>query len=287
MKYRLPKSNKLKKYLDEQLIQAGLMTGHQHYTPFIVLGRYRVGSNLLVSSLFNHPNAVVFSEVFIPNRIYWGNRIYGHPDPYSPGLLAERDQDPVAFLNKHIFRPYAAAIQAVGFKIFYPQLDHPSFASLKDYLQDIPLHVIHLRRQNLLNVQISNEVSRQSGKTIITSSKQAAKTVKHIQAFDLSPKDCEVFFEQVESEQARYATWFTGHPTLDLVYEDFQASFTQQLEKVQQFLGLPSTSLAEATAKQNTRRQRALVSNYDELQAYFEGTKWATFFTDPPTDALH
>ncbi|MFN3241874.1 MAG: sulfotransferase [Planctomycetota bacterium] len=91
---------------------------------FIILASQRTGSNLLRSLLDSHPDVTAYAEVFLKDHSWFENQ---HGPKDSPALVAERDADPVAFAQKHVFRDYEESVKAVGFKLFYqhaPEGEH-------------------------------------------------------------------------------------------------------------------------------------------------------------------
>ena len=116
--------------------------GHNKFRRFIVLGRSRVGSNLLLSFLNSHPGVYVEGEII--------KRLHGrdHKD-----ILAKT------------FSKQAFFVQAKGCKILYY---HPNDDECSDALNDLAsmddLYIIHLKRRNILRTLVSNKFGIMSGK---------------------------------------------------------------------------------------------------------------------------
>src|SRR5690349_290006 len=81
---------------------------------FMILGTYRTGSNLLLSLLSAHPAIKTYGELF-------------NLDSLPHEKLLEALADPVAYLQRRIFRAHAPGIAAVGFKMFYDHLTREYF----------------------------------------------------------------------------------------------------------------------------------------------------------------
>ena len=116
--------------------------GHNKFRRFIVLGRSRVGSNLLLSFLNSHPNIYAEGEILF--------NLHGrdHKD-----ILAKT------------FSKQAFFVQAKGCKIFY---NHPLDDECSDALDDLTsmddLYIIHLKRRNILRTLVSRKFGSMSGK---------------------------------------------------------------------------------------------------------------------------
>ena len=110
---------------------------HTNYRRFIVLSRSRTGSSLLISYLHSHPNVTAQGEIF-----------------------ARLDGRKAGVMLSNVFCKQPLYIKASGFKIFYyhPVDDDtreiwPLLVKAKD------LHVIHLKRRNILRTLISRKIA--------------------------------------------------------------------------------------------------------------------------------
>lgn len=265
----------------DRLTRARVLPGTRDYTRFIMLGWYRTGSNWLVSSLNSHPNTVAFSELFFPSKIFWANAVYGSSIE-APALLSERAR-PTQFLRTRVWRAYPPTMRAVGFKIFYPQIEHEMFPGLSPILlNDQSLRVIHLRRDNLLRVLVSDTIGRKTGVMLQTGPKAATNARPQI---ELSRAECEQFFTDLDAKAERYSDLLEhkralGHHVLELRYELLVSDYHAQMEQVQKFLGLPVRELRSPLIKQNPRPLSQIITNFDQLQAHFANTRWASFFAE-------
>ena len=118
--------------------------GGYNYTPFVILSRSRTGSNMLVQYLNSHPHIRCEYETL--------------------GILDNRSGPA---LVKRIYSKQPFFTKAKGFKIFYY---HPMDASDEVFEQtwkalvSIPnLHMIHLKRVNVLETAISSKIAYQTG----------------------------------------------------------------------------------------------------------------------------
>jgi len=229
---------------------------HTDFRRFIVLTRSRTGSNLLVSFLNSHPNIYAESEIFS-----W---LHGRD---HREVLAE------TFANQPFF------IKAKGFKIFYyhPQ-DDDSGALWQDLLAMPDLHVIHLKRRNILRTLVSRKIAIMADLWTARSSSEVRAPKKAPVTFSM--EELREGFEQTRAWEAQGDARFRDHPLLQLTYEDLTTEPNQAFEDVAAFLGVVYKPPRTALRKQNPESLRKLIGNFDELKAGFQGTEWASFFED-------
>lgn len=230
---------------------------HKGFKRFIVLSRSRTGSNLLISYLRSHPNIRAKGEVF--------------------SELEGKDFE--SELRNAFGRP-PLEVKASGFKLFYYHpldCDCPELWDMLKSMQE--LHVIHLKRHNLLHVIVSAEMAkssdiwlRQDEATIPV--QQETKTLsfdsaKLLKAFELT-KEWEIRGEEL----------FQNHPLISVEYEDLAKEPTTTFKEVTEFLGVQYSAPETKLVKQNRRRMKEIIVNYNELQREFEQTKWSTYFDE-------
>lgn len=272
---------KWKKYLAAKLVNAKLVPGQRDYQKFIVLGRHRVGSNMLLSVLNQHLQLHSFSEPFSESTIIFGSRFYGKPIEKSKEMLDFRNSDPIAFLEEHIWRAVPEDINLLGFKIFYPQLAYLPFQALTPYFkghQDIK--VIHLKRKNLLDLFISTKIARQNKVMIISNDRERSNYEKN-NKLKVEPEEIVAFFKQVEGEYTHYKALFEKHDCLPISYEDLIGKGASEYQKIFSFLGLGKMEAAYApqTRKQNQQSYAMVFENWPKIHNYFINSKWAGFLT--------
>lgn len=263
-------------YVSDQAVRGGIKKGTSDYQNFVILGWYRTGSNFLVSALNSHPEAVAFSELFFGQRIFWANGVYGKKEE-DPALLKKRDETPVRFLEEDVFRPYPTGIRAVGFKLFYTQIENEQFRGFYEHiLGNEDLKFIHLKRRNFLDCLISGALSRQWGKVAVKEPEQKDGVPRvHI------PVDrCEKLFRNLEGYFEKYGELLPGDRTLEVYYEDIARPDSPQLDAVRDFLGLSPRDLSPRVVKQNRFARREVLENFGELKAHFQGTRWSWFFEE-------
>ena len=239
------------------------------YQRFLVLASPRSGSSWLVDLLRDYAALCVYGEIFNPNRIF------AHPtlqSSTSNKILAARDLFPARFARTYIFRGYKRETKAVGFKIFYNDLERFGMDRLWSYLMsERRLKVIHLQRRNLLRALISEKIAQATGnwrggqsKTIIM----------------LTQNECEAYFEKIMAYRKKYADRLKGHDALEVHYEDLTEAVADEMARALEFLGVDPIDLHSTVRKQEYRPMTRSVSNYVELKSQMAGSGYGHFFVD-------
>jgi LPS sulfotransferase NodH len=251
--------------------QLGLLEGHTGYTRFIILGRSRSGSNFLRGLLNTHPNIVAFEEMFKnPEQIGWGLEGY----PQHGRALKLYQSDPIQFTEQYVFNRKPANIQAVGFKIFYYHAHQTPLAPIWDYLESREeIHVLHIKRQNILETHLSKKRAEKTGAWINLSGEQ-----RQLPVIELDYEECLEDFEQTRRWETEYDRLFSTHPLLEIRYEDLARDYARIMPEIQQFLGVELQPVAPQTYRQSQQTLSAAIANYQELKARFTGSPWEPFF---------
>jgi LPS sulfotransferase NodH len=266
LRLRDPRARKL-------ALDLGLLPSHRDYTKFIVLCRSRTGSNFLRGLLNSHPNATVFGELF-QNReaIHWGFNGY----PQSKNLYQQFLNQPVRFIEEQIFHKMPLDTCAVGFKIFYYHAQQDPWNIVWDYLLQNPsIHVIHMKRRNILETHVSKIRAEQSGKWVNTSGKP-----EKIGPVTIDYETCLEDLSRTRQSEQRFDALFENHPKLEVIYEDLAQDYQAVFQRVRQFLCLPDQPIAPQTYKQSNGSLAQSIANYAELKERFRGSEWETFFED-------
>ena len=271
---------------------------HDPYTRFVIIGAARSGTTLLQSLLSSHPEIVCLGEVF---------HLLARRDHDLDQIVA----DPVDFVSKTIYRPHARHIGAVGYKVLYSQLgaenlflremdtahvapatrvkrdafsafmaetyDLPvlraRFANFVEYLKsDTDLHVVHIQRENKLEMLLS---LRQAGLSGAWSSTKGAYSA---QGHVLDGEQCEQFFTTAEDREELYRELFQEHPVINVSYRELTSDPEACQGRVQDFLGVQRACLDSPLRKQRRRSAAEVILNYEELKARFSGSPWGRFF---------
>jgi LPS sulfotransferase NodH len=250
--------------------------GHLDYERFIILGQARTGSTFLQSLLNSHSQIVAFGEIFRRfDAIFWDYSSYPRNVPRRQ-LCAFRD-DPIGFLETHVYAKFPKGISAVGFKLFYAHARHTRQRPLWTYLRDRrDLKIIHIKRRNVLRTHLSLETAKMVGRWRDLSVEPAGDDISILLDYD----ECLRKFAETREQERAHDILFANHAKMDLFYEELSRDYTSEMRRVQQFLGVECQVVAPTTHKQARRPLSVAISNYDELAARFKDTPWEAFFDD-------
>jgi hypothetical protein len=211
---------------------------------------------MLRTALGGHANLVCLPEVFNPD--------------WLAGAPFDADTDERTILERHVFCDYPPSIAAVGFALHRSGAPFGNWPGLwRRLIDDRELHVISLRRNNLLRRYLSWRVMREP--------KADPPEPKRLAVDELRAE-----FAQRTSETLAFDRRFAGHPLLRLSYEELCADQGHALARVQAFLGVPPARLEPATERNPVRPLREAIDGFDALAAAFAATPWAAFFGRGP-----
>jgi LPS sulfotransferase NodH len=274
---------------------------------FMLLATARTGSNLLSSLLSAHPAIKMYGELF-------------NLDTLTSTDLRDALDDPMQYLRARLNKTPRPQIAAVGFKMFYEHLTSDYFqkpvevttasdrlrrkivefasyieanydwATLSDRFReawdalvaDRTLAVIHLRRTNTLDTLISLKVAFVTGEFWTLTPGAPASGSPTI---ELSPDECQRYFERVEASAEAADALFAMHPKLEVTYEALVGAREETLKRIAHFLSVPYAPASTRMHKQITAPAADIVVNYDELKDHFRETRWRIFFEEHPRHA--
>jgi LPS sulfotransferase NodH len=254
----------------------GIAPGHLDYQRFIILGTGRTGSGFLQSLLNSHSEIVAFGEIFQSfDAIRWDYGSYPREAPRRQ--LSAFQDDPVAFLERHVFARFPTDISAVGFRFFYSHAQNTRQKCLWTYLQDRrDFKIIHLKRRNVLRAYLSHRTAKETGRWRDLTGESRGDSI----SIHLDRDDCLRWFTETRKQKLKHDVLFADHEKIDLFYEDVSLDCTREMRRVQQFLGVEVQELVPATYKQAWQPLSAAISNYNELKEEFKDTPWEAFFED-------
>lgn len=245
------------------------------YTPFIILGLPRTGSNLLLSGLRQHPRLLAFGELFNQSEIQFGYPELDRQYKDDRKLFEHRNASPLTFLEQTVYGRHEPQVRAAGFKLFYYQLggENPMLKQVWGYLNALPdLRVILLRRENLFKQLTSYRLAQQTQRWVQNS--------YAVDGIDISSQDCEKMFSLWEQYQTKGELMFKDKPVLSVSYETLAADFSATQRELFDFLEVEPLVVKPQTRKQRKRPITEMVRNYAELKSCFQSGPWARFFTD-------
>ena len=243
---------------------------------FVIVAAERTGTNLLIGLLND------FAGCFAGGELFNGNNIARDIIPWRDlstfdrsSLLALRRSDPVAFWNTLCETSASRGFQAIGFKLLYSH-GLAQRAVLDHLAADQRIHVIHLKRRNLLRRLVSERQAQATGQWAAG----ASSDVKPRPRVELSMHDIVNSIGTVVAHEVQFDSLFARHPVLSLVYEDLAHRPTRTAQRAAEFLGLPDPSIIP-TIKYRKTGHEILAESF----ADFEGLRakmrrWATFFDE-------
>jgi len=251
---------------------------HEKRTRFCVLTTARSGSTWLATLLDSHPDVKSYEEPFIwrEQRSNWREKV---PTYY------EYKKTRVCFSIFTVFR-YVDLItdfrlfpsaRVVGFKVMYAHLRHFPGILLKLVISRFKL--VHLVRQNFLDIYISREVASQLAilhSNLLDPSSTAEDRRVRIDT-DMMLADLKRF--KRNSEIFRHFLKLLPIEVLEVSYEELVDTHSQVLEKLGLFLGIAvdSQSLHSGLKRLGSGSYREKIENYGEVHRALIGTDFYRF----------
>ena len=233
--------------------------------PFVLLTSPRSGSTWVVDTLATHPQVTAYGEVFMPGRTRdprWGAQGF----PFYARYLQDRTRrahplTPTTYLRA-LYRSTDA--RAVGFKLMYGQARrHPSVAA---YLGLRRVRVVHLIRENGLDVALSRRAAAERRVTSHADAAGAPETVRLIVPTQALVQELRAHERSVR--MARRMLRAARMPVLELTYEQLFSDTAANLESILGFLGLEpdSRSVAPRLRKVNVSGHAERIANYEDVR---------------------
>jgi hypothetical protein len=172
-------------------------------------------------------------------------------------------------------------VKAKGFKIFYYHPLDDKYGGIWDTLSSIDdLHIIHLKRRNILQTLISRKLAGIRDVWFVNSTDWLSGADRNEITVTFSVDELNEGFEQTRRWEQDGDDIFRKQPLISIYYEDLVNHQEHVFRQITEFLGVryipPKTNLK----KQNTKAMRDTVTNFDELKSAFVATEWRSFFDD-------
>ena len=250
---------------------------------FIILSSQRTGSGYLQECMNSHPDIACYGEILIG---------YGGEYKKMPPLLLKRYRRlrtlwqvlfsgallmPGRTVRDVFCSDEAIASKAVGFRVMYNQLERNPLA-MRAVLEQESVHVIHLQRRNLLKKYASHVLMHNH----VRHGRKAAHLYEKVSAVQVRiDLDAAIkYFRKEERVQQKYTEMFSNYPVLPLFYEDIVGAggivFSERT-RILQFLELSDGEMRSKQVKANPSQLEDYISNYEELRARLQDTKWVDF----------
>lgn len=237
---------------------------------FVIVGAPRTGSTLLVRTLNS------LTGVRCHGELLQRNVVRGFEDGFDPEqatagdrkaraerLYAERETDPVAFIE----RALAGDRAATGLKITYEIFFDPRWQAVVDRLVGDPdMRFVHLVRRNDLRRYVSEEILYAGGPNHSGAGGRAEQSVQvsvDIDAF-IARRD------EIAATARRLRALVAGRALLEVSYEALARDIGAQVRAVCAFLdpAIDASGVRAALSKVGATDLRETVGNVDELLAH-------------------
>jgi hypothetical protein len=150
--------------------------------------------------------------------------------------------------------------------------------SLDRYVVSNPdIHIIHLRRANLLKQHVSNMLTRRSKE--LSRPPHATESIRPA-TISIRPQVAIWHMRVVRALHNWYSRRLSRHPKIDLAYEtliEANRLSDEASNLICDLLGLESEPLGADLVKVNPDSLRDIVTNYDELVRALTGTEFEEF----------
>lgn len=225
---------------------------------FIIVTIGRTGSTRIRKLLDSHPDVRCHGEVFGESI---GQLAQGDAAPLER-LVAERAADPGEFLVRRALS--APEVRAVGVKILCNQLfdRHPGLLARLRVERDV--RIIHLVRRDGIRRFVSEWCV---GAGLVRHSYSVHESAPEVRPIVIPIEAVRADLARVEAERARVVREFSGHPFMELGYEDSLEDNGAAMRRVQEFVGVVPATLSCDLRRVLPEDPRALVANYDEIVA--------------------
>jgi hypothetical protein len=234
-----------------------------HGIRFLILFPGRTGSSWLVSALQSHPDVRAEGEILVKQDAGSQRR-----------MLEERYASP------------PAAGTAIGFKTKLK--DVADLEDLRRRIEATPLHLLLMRRADLIRLAISRITARRlhqhSGRWNLDHRTSAAPTrpidpqelIEAIDHCDATVRELEAFAEGLEV------------PRLEVEYAEILGDPEATLARVQEFLGVVARPLESGVRKNTGEDLHVAVPNLPALLEAIEASRWSPLLSrfDPRREVL-
>lgn len=240
--------------------------------PFVVFTTQRNGSTWVMSVLNAYEGVTAQGELFLPRprspERRWDSD-FAYPRYVESKARHGRVRPRSVF---HYLDAFFAQGEHVGFKLMYSQLR--AYPEILLYLLRRRVRVVHLVRENHLDVLISFALKRQIGKAHVLDAKDRPREP----AVELPVNSLlrELRWLQLKHDTARRLLRASRLPHLEVTYEELVRD-PRRFDDVLEFLGVSADGREPRSHILKTRLggQREVVANYEEVARVLAGTRFA------------
>jgi LPS sulfotransferase NodH len=247
-------------------------------TRFVLLSTQRTGSTWLVSLLDSHPQIRMYGELFHKDSapLPYGQQDFGRFSEFRDEEKTEAQKRRPFVTARYLSELFGReGAEAVGFKLMYNQL-----ARLPEVVALLRLHrarVLHLIRENLLDVVISREAMLLRGVAHVSEQLPATETQVTLDVIKLQQT-----LARLELQVAvfrRIARAIDRSP-YELSYELLLTDPSRHLARVAAFLGVrqdAAAALSSSLVRATHVPRAARIENYSAVEQSLRGTKYARY----------
>jgi len=237
----------------------------------VILTTQRTGSTFLVECLRSHPQFNCITELLVG----------AHLEPPALVRSSRTWTKAARFLmaggwypTRAMRRFYASSDKPVSiFKAMYNQVSNPLTLGYLTRNKDI--HILHLRRHNLLKMHVSQLLMPKKRNAI-----WEPHTTEPLPAVSIHV-DPVAALEQMRKARLKYQHFeavFADHRRLAVVYEDMidnQRLRPSEGKRICEFFGVEDHPMRSSFIKLNPESLELMVTNYSELADVISGTEFA------------
>lgn len=246
---------------------------HDAGCSFVVFTTNRSGSVWVMSTLNALENVVAQGELFLPRKRAATKR-WDSETAYTRFIEANS--------NRMVPRPFSVFSYlnglysmhgVVGFKLMYSQLKR--YPEILLYLMRHSIRVVHLVRQNHLDVVISYAVKAKIGRAHLLSSDQAPRDTRIV--IDTSSLLKQLTWLAKKQTMARRLLRSCKLQHLEIAYETLLLD-KQNFDSICNFLSIDcSAKIPDSTVVKITKGKHSeVISNYEQVRKTLEDTQFAS-----------
>lgn len=246
-------------------------------TRFVLLSTQRTGSTWLVSLLDSHPQIRMYGELFhnTSDPLPYGQQDFRRFAEFrgegKTGAQRRRPFVTAHYLSELFGREGA---EAVGFKLMYNQVARlPEVVAL---LRLQRARVLHLIRENLLDVVVSRETMLRRGVAHVSEQLPATETQVTLDVIKLQRT-----LARLDSQVAifRRIARAIDRSSYELSYELLLRDPSRHLAQVAAFLGVcqDAAALSSSLVRASPVPRAARIENYSAVEQSLRGTKYARY----------
>ena len=240
---------------------------------FVVLTTNRSGSTWVMSTLSGIKGVQSQGELFLPrprvsDRRWDSDFAYTRYIETKPNGLKIRPFSVVSYLNTLYGLP-----GIVGFKLMYAQLG--SYPEILAYFIRHRIRVVHLVRQNHLDVLVSYAVKAHIGRAHVLSGQATPEEIRiNLDAGSLVRRMARL---QKKQNLARILLTWSKLPHMEIAYEDLLRD-PAQFSQILKFLSIDPQegSIGSTVVKIRKGGHRDVIRNYDEVKNVLAGSQFSS-----------